>query len=173
MADGLTDLPPGIELRPTEPADRDFLLSVYYSTRADELALLPWTDADKAAFVTSQFEAQDTYYRQVNPDAQFLVVVVEGERIGRLYLNEMDHELRVIDIALLAEHRGRGIGTALMTWIIANADRERRSVTLHVEPWNPAKRLYERLGFASEGPRGIYEFMRRPVAARPQLNTAS
>ena len=173
MAYGLTDLPPGIELRPTEPADREFLLAVYHSTRADELALLPWTDADKVAFVTSQFEAQDANYRQVNPDAQFLVVLADGDRIGRLYLNEMDDELRVIDIALLPEHRGLGIGTALVTWIIANADRERQSVTLHVEPWNPAKRLYERLGFASEGPRGIYEFMRRPVACRPQLNTAS
>ena len=57
------------------------------------------------------------------------------------------------------------LGTALMTWIIADADREGRSVTLHVEPWNPAKRLYERLGFASEGPRGIYEFMRRPATS--------
>jgi ribosomal protein S18 acetylase RimI-like enzyme len=85
----------------------------------------------------------------------------------------MDDELRVIDIALLPEHRGRGIGTALMTWVTAIADREARSVTLHVEPWNPARRLYERLGFASEGLRGIYEFMRRPVATPPQLNTAS
>jgi ribosomal protein S18 acetylase RimI-like enzyme len=173
VADSLTELPSGIELRPTEPADRDFLLSVYQSTRAEELALLPWTDTDKAAFVTSQFKAQDAFYRQITPDAQFLVVVAEGERIGRLYLNQMDDELRVIDIALLPEHRGRGIGTGLMTWITAIADRERQSVTLHVEPWNPAKRLYERLGFASEGPRGIYEFMRRPVATPPQLNTAS
>jgi ribosomal protein S18 acetylase RimI-like enzyme len=58
-----------------------------------------------------------------------------------------------------------GIGFALMTSVTAMADREGRSVTLYVEPWNPAKRLYERLGFASEGVRGIYEFMRRPAAA--------
>jgi len=165
VAYGLTDLPPGIELRPTEPDDRDFLLSVYGSTRAEELSLVPWTDTDKAAFVASQFEAQDSYYRQMYPDALFLVVLVAGEPVGRLYLTRIDDEIRVIDIALLPAHRRRGIGSALMASVTALADREGRSVTLHVEPWNPAKRLYERLGFASEGARGIYEFMRRPAAA--------
>ena len=173
MADDLTDLPPGIELRPCQPGDRDFLLSVYDSTRADELALVPWTQTEKAAFVASQFYAQDLAYHQAYPDAQFRLVVADGQRIGRLYLDRIDDELRVIEIALLAEHRGRGIGSGLMASIAALADREGRSVTLHVEPWNPAKRLYERLGFASEGVHGIYEFMRRPVATQAQLKTAS
>lgn len=162
MADDLTDLPPGIELRPTERGDRDFLLSVYAATRTDELSLVPWTEADRAAFIASQFEAQDAYYRQTYPVAQFLLVVEDDRRIGRLYLDRIDDELRVIEVALLPEHRGRGIGSGLMASITALADREGRSVTLHVEPWNPAKRLYERLGFASEGLRGVYEFMRRP-----------
>jgi ribosomal protein S18 acetylase RimI-like enzyme len=173
VADGLTDLPPGIELRLTEPGDRDFLLAVYGSTRADELALVPWSQTEKAAFVASQFEAQDLAYHQTYPDAQFLLVVADGQRIGRLYLDRVDDELRVIEIALLPEHRGRGIGSGLMTSIAALADREGRSVTLHVEPWNPAKRIYERLGFASEGVSGIYEFMRRPATTAAQLKTAS
>jgi GNAT superfamily N-acetyltransferase len=165
VADGLTELPSDIELRPTELADRDFLLSVYESTRADELALVRWTEADRIGFIVSQFEAQDTYYRQTYPDAHFFVILVDGERAGRLYLDRIDDELRVIDIALLPGHRGRGIGSGTLGWITTIADREGRSVTLHVEPWNPAKHLYERLGFVSEGARGIYEFMRRPAAA--------
>jgi ribosomal protein S18 acetylase RimI-like enzyme len=173
VADGLIDLPAGIELRPSEPADRDFLLTVYAGTRSEELAVVPWTDADKAAFIKNQFDAQDAYYRQTYADAQFLVILADGARVGRLYLGRIDDELRVIDIALLPDQRGRGIGSALMAWIATLADREGRSVTLHVEPWNPARRLYERLGFVSEGVSGIYEFMRRPVAAQPQLNTAS
>jgi ribosomal protein S18 acetylase RimI-like enzyme len=165
VADRLTELPSGIDLRPTEPADRDFLLAVFESSRADELALVAWSEADRRAFVTSQFDAQDTYYRQMHPEGQFLVILVDGEPVGRLYLDRVDDELRVIDIALLPDHRGRGIGSSLLTWVGAIADSEGRSVTLHVEPWNPAKRLYERLGFASEGLRGIYEFMRRPAAS--------
>jgi ribosomal protein S18 acetylase RimI-like enzyme len=163
--DRLTGLPPGIEVRPSEAADRDFLLSVFGSTRDDELALIPWTEADKTAFVVSQFDAQDSYYRQIYSDAEFLVVLADGERVGRLYLAGIEDALRVIDIALLPAHRRHGIGSALMSSITAIADREGRSVTLHVEPWNPAKHLYERLGFVSEGARGIYEFMRRPAAA--------
>jgi len=165
VAHGLTELPSGIELRPTEPTDRDFLLSVFESSRAVELAIVAWSEADRRAFVVSQFDAQDTYYRQTYPDGQFLVILLDGELVGRLYLGRIDDELRVIDIALLPDRRGRGIGTSLLAWVTAIADSEGRSVTLHVEPWNPAKRLYERLGFASEGPRGIYEFMRRPAAS--------
>ena len=173
MADDLTDLPPGIELRSSEASDRDFLLAVYAETRAEELAAVPWSNEERAAFLAFQFNAQDSYYRATYPDGRFLVVLASGEPAGRLYLARADGELRVIDIALLPEYRGRGIGSALMAAVIARAEQEGRSVTLHVEPWNPARRLYERLGFESEGIRGIYEFMRRPVDAEGQLKTAS
>jgi ribosomal protein S18 acetylase RimI-like enzyme len=173
VADDLMDLPEGIDLQPSEPGDRSSLLAVYESTRTEELAAVPWSEDEKAAFIASQFEAQDTYYRQTYPSADFLVVLADGRRIGRLYLTRIDDELRVIDIALLPDHRGRGIGSSLLASIIALAEREGLAVTLHVEPWNPAKRLYERLGFVSEGLRGIYEFMRRPASTPGQLKTAS
>jgi ribosomal protein S18 acetylase RimI-like enzyme len=74
-------------------------------------------------------------------------------------------------VILAPPQRGRGIGTALMNSLIARADAVDKPVTLHVEPWNPAKNLYERLGFETVELRGIYEFMRRPAQA--QLKTAS
>jgi ribosomal protein S18 acetylase RimI-like enzyme len=169
VADGLNAHRLGIELRPATPDDADFLRVVYRSTREDELNLTSWSDEEKAAFVEMQFSAQDSYYRQIHPDGRFLVILRDGLPIGRLYLVRLGDELRIVDIAILPEHRGSGIGTALLADVLAEADEVGLAVSLHVEPWNPAKRLYERHGFASVGPRGVYELMERPR----QLKTAS
>lgn len=151
-----------IELRPATDDDRGFLRDVYGSTRADELALVPWSDDEKAAFVEMQFEAQDSAYRQAYPDGRFLVVLGEGVPIGRLYLARLDGGIRIVDIALLPEHRGAGIGSRLVDDVLAEADAEGVAVSLHVEPWNPARRLYERRGFRVVEERGAYLFMERP-----------
>jgi ribosomal protein S18 acetylase RimI-like enzyme len=171
VAHDLSDRVAGLALRPATHEDRDFLRELYATTRADELAPVPWTEAEKATFVASQFDAQDAAYHGAYPSGEFLVVLERGRPIGRLYVGRLAGELRIIDVTLLPSHRGQGIGTALMRWVIARAQTEGRDVTLHVEPWNPAKRLYEHLGFETVELRGIYEFMRRP--ARAQLNTAS
>jgi ribosomal protein S18 acetylase RimI-like enzyme len=167
--DPLRELPAGIELRPTQLADRDFLLQLYAGTRADEMAIVPWSEADKAAFIEQQFTAQDNAYRGTYPAGEFLVVVAGAKPIGRLYLARLEDELRVVDIVLEPAQRGQGAGSRLMEWLIARADSDGLAVTLHVEYWNPAHAWYERLGFATVERRGIYEFMRRP--ARTQLKT--
>jgi ribosomal protein S18 acetylase RimI-like enzyme len=171
VVDDLTALPPGIELRPAAAADREFLVALYASTRADELSVVPWSDAEKDAFVRMQFDAQDASYRQNHPAAEFLIVLAAREPIGRLYLARLVDELRVIDLALLPAWRGAGIGSALMAGVLRQADRDGVSVTLHVELRNRARRLYERLGFRSVEEGGVYLFMRRPP--RDQLKTAS
>ena len=135
---------------------------MYATTRADELALVPWTDDEKAAFVAMQFEAQDVSYRMTYPDGRFLVVLGDGVPIGRLYLGRLVDEIRIVDIALLPEHRGAGIGSRLIDDVLAEADAAGIFVRLHVEPWNPALRLYERRGFRVVEERGVYLFMERP-----------
>jgi GNAT superfamily N-acetyltransferase len=117
-----------------------------------------------------QFDAQDSWYRQMYPAGEFLVVVDEGTPVGRLYIGRSESEIRIIDIALLPEHRGNGIGSRLFADIFTQADRDGLPVTLRVEPWNPAKRLYGRLGFEPREQEGLYETMVRPPR---QLNTAS
>ena len=155
----------GTELRPATDDDRAFLLAVYASTRAEELAVVPWTDEQKAAFILMQFEAQDASYRQSYPEADFSVIRRDGVDVGRLYVARLDTEVLLVDIALLPEYRGRGIGTQLIGDLLASADKDALPVTLHVKPGSPAKRLYRRLGFESRGVSGPYESMVRP--ARP------
>jgi ribosomal protein S18 acetylase RimI-like enzyme len=158
-----------VGLRPATDGDRDLLLRVYESTRTEEVAALPWTDAEKAAFLRQQAEAQDVDYRASRPSARFLVVTYDGADVGRLYRVDLPGELRLMDLSLLPEHRGRGIGSGLLADLVAEADQRGMTMTLHVEHWNPARRLYDRLGFIPTADNQVYVRMERPprVGAGP------
>jgi ribosomal protein S18 acetylase RimI-like enzyme len=148
-------------LRQAEPGDREFLYRVYASTRAEELAVVPWDDSEKDAFLRAQFDAQDRWYREHYAGASFDVVLIDGEPAGRLYVYRSAAEIRIVDIALLPERRGRGVGTALLRDLLAEADAAGKRVTIHVERFNPALRLYERLGFAVAEDKGVYLLLLR------------
>ena len=171
MVDHLIDAPPGVALRPATPTDRDFLVALFRTTREDELSITGWDEAAKAAFVELQFAAQDQSYRLAYPAGRFDVVERDGRRIGRLSTVRLADEIRIVDIVLLPDERGAGIGTALIDAVLAEAGSLGLAVRLHVEPWNPARRLYERLGFVGVEQRGFHELMERPAAG--QLKTAS
>ncbi|HEY2769903.1 MAG TPA: GNAT family N-acetyltransferase [Solirubrobacteraceae bacterium] len=150
-----------ISLRPVGPDDQSFLRRVYASTREAELANVDWTDEQKAEFVRFQFHAQATHYRERFPDAAHHVILVDGRQAGRLYVDRRPDEICVVDIALLPEFRGRGVGGSLLRDVLAEAERSGCPVTIHVERFNPAQRLYARLGFVlaeEEGP--VYLMMR-------------
>jgi len=154
-----------IALRPVRPQDREFLLSVYASTRTDELAMVPWSEAEKAAFIRQQFDAQTAYWDEQYPDAERSVVEMDGQPAGRLYVQRWPRELRLVDIALLPAFRRRGAGTELIHRLFSEAAGTGTPVTIHVEIFNPARALYERLGFSSRGERGMYMLMEwRPPA---------
>jgi GNAT superfamily N-acetyltransferase len=137
-----------ITLRPSVPEDTDFLYAVYASTRQEELAAVPWDDATKASFLLTQARAQDVDYRTRRPQGEFLVVTADGVDAGRLYRALLDGgELRLMDIALLPDWRGRGIGTRLIEELVEECRLNRWLLSLHVELHNPVRRLYDRLGF--------------------------
>jgi ribosomal protein S18 acetylase RimI-like enzyme len=135
-------------------ADEPFLFRVFAASRADELAVVPWSTEQKIAFLRQQFDAQDREYRTQYPDAEFLVVELDGEAIGRLYVNRGSGELHILDVALLPGWRRRGVGRRLLEDAMAEARAKDAFVSLYVETHNPARRLYDMLGFAlvEEGP---------------------
>jgi ribosomal protein S18 acetylase RimI-like enzyme len=152
-----------LRLRPARASDRALLFQVYASTRADELAVVPWDEPTKQAFLAQQFEAQDVHYKRHYPDASFELIEVDGQPAGRLYVDRRDEEIRIIDIALLPPFRGRGIGGALLSELLDEADASGRKLSIHVERENRARMLYQRLGFtvaADDG--GVYLLMERP-----------
>jgi len=123
---------------------------------------VPWTGGQKEAFLRQQFEAQDRFWREHYDEAGFLVVEVDGAPAGRLYVHRGADEIRVVDIALLPPFRGAGLGTRLLSSLFEEADAKGLPVRIHVEVFNPARHLYERLGFVPAGDRGVYLRMERP-----------
>ena len=157
---------PHISLRPVEDGDMEFLLALYATTREDELKQVPWTPEQKTAFVHHQFWAQHTHWHENYTDTTWDVVLVDGVPAGRLYVARWPEDIRIVDVALMPGHRGAGIGTGLIREIFAEGDESGRKVSIHVEIFNPARRLYERLGFVQAGEHGVYLLMERhPVAA--------
>jgi ribosomal protein S18 acetylase RimI-like enzyme len=167
-------------LRSAGPADAEVLYRIYASTREDELAVVPWDAPTKEAFLRMQFAAQDTQYHANHPRASFDLIMGGEQVLGRLYLDRGEAAWNVIDIALLPEHRGKGIGSRLLTQILAEAGAAGKPVQMHVERFNPAQHLYDRLGFRQIADQGVYLLLEwRPSAdgsvARPsgQPNTTS
>lgn len=148
-----------VTLQSSRPSDDEFLLNVYASTRTDEMKLVDWTEAQKIAFLRMQFQAQSRYYVENYPGAAFQLILLDGEPVGRLYIHRRQDEIRIMDIALLPEHRRRGIGTFLLNQILEEAKSNSVPVTIHVEQFNPAMQLYERLGFYMKEDRGVYRLL--------------
>ncbi len=148
-------------LRPETEADLPFLLSVYASTREAEMAVVPWTQEQKDRFVESQFQLQRKHYKDHYWESQFDIVVVDDVPAGRLYVHRGPSEIRIVDISLLPQFRGQGIGRSLLEGLQAEARKEGKALGIHVERYNPALRLYERLGFKTAGEEGpVYLYMR-------------
>jgi ribosomal protein S18 acetylase RimI-like enzyme len=146
-------------LRAATPEDEPFLRAVYACTRAEELARAPWSDEQKRAFTDQQFTAQDAHYRQHYPTAQYSIIEVQGVPAGRLYVDRWETEIRIIDIALLPEHRRTGIGTKLLRELQDEARTAGKALTIHVEKFNPALSLYHRLGFQLIEDKSVYLFL--------------
>ena len=150
----------GLSFRPMTEADLPFLSGLYASTRTEELAVAPWPEAQKAAFLQSQFEAQHAHYQKHYQGTDFLVIEQGSEAIGRLYLARWAGEHRIVDIAFVPEHRRKGLGQALLGDLLEEAAAVGKAVTIHVEKFNPAMSLYRRLGFVAAGEVGAYDLMR-------------
>ncbi len=150
-----------VGLRPVSAEDREFLFQVYASTRTEEMALVDWDDIKKDEFLRMQFAAQDTYYRDNYTSASFWVLLFDSRPCGRLYIDRWGSEIRIVDIALLPDFRNKGIGSAMLKHIMEEGGRLGLPVTIHVEQFNPALSLYQRLGFLPAGENGVYLLMRQ------------
>ncbi|GAA4745912.1 GNAT family N-acetyltransferase [Flavisolibacter ginsenosidimutans] len=141
---------PLLHLRTITANDEEILCQIYSSTRTEELAqLTDWTASQKEIFLRSQFTAQHNYYQNNYGGAHFWVIEYGSQTIGRLYLHTHYEgaSMRIIDIALLPGWRNRGIGKQILLAIMELAEDTNRSVTIHVESFNRAMKLYKGLGF--------------------------
>ncbi len=164
----------GVTLRAAGDEDAAFLRALFETARPDAVFLAAWPEAARGAFLDRQFGFQTLHYARAYPDAERLLVLKDGAAVGRLILDRAAAQWCLVDIALLPAWRGQGIGTLLLQTALAEAAQASAdAVHLSVHPRNPARRLYERLGFVAmdEEPGAANVAMTwRP--APPQLKTA-
>lgn len=145
-----------ISLRAATPADQDFLLTVFASTRSDELAALALDAKQAEFFIRMQFNAQQQSYSACYPAAKNSIIFLADRSIGRILVDGTDDGLLLVDISILPEYRNLGIGTCLIRDLLTEAAAAGQAVRLHVFKSNRAVRLYQRLGFSTIADDGAY-----------------
>ncbi|MGK7929416.1 MAG: GNAT family N-acetyltransferase [Spirulina sp.] len=157
-----------VSFRPATDADVDFLRELYRSTRIEEVdGWGIYTPEQRDAFLESQFYAQKTHYDRYFSEGRHDIILWENEPIGRFYIYDRESDrVRLIDIALLPQYRNQGIGTQLIQQLQARVVLMGKPLRLYVENFNPARRLYERLGFSYlEGDGGYLQMEWTPKTA--------
>lgn len=150
-----------ITLRPVSESDEPFLLELYAGARAAEMELVPWTDAQKRAFLQMQFAAQKSSYSKEYPEAQHLVICRDSELVGRLYVAHGANRTHILDITISVQHRNAGIGSFVIAETLREADRAGRRTTIHLDSFSPSIRLFERLGFRATEVKGFHVLLER------------
>ena len=157
-------MPASSILTPVSSSDEPFLVELYASTRAEEMALVPWDGEQKRLFLQMQFEAQNQYYRERYPNASFDLIKRDDCPVGRLYLAELADEIRIIDLTFLPAHFDPQVFEALIKEILQKAERIGKSVRIYLENYNPQTEIFVRLGFRKIGEHGIYSLWQRDSA---------
>jgi ribosomal protein S18 acetylase RimI-like enzyme len=152
--------------------DTDFLYQVYASTRCEEMARTGWDEGTIEQFLHFQFNLQHIQYHKNYPTASYYIIYIGDNRAGRLYVNRTSDEIRIIDISLLPEFRGKGLGTNILNDLITEAEVAGLSLRLSVMFNNPARYLYEQLGFSIIGEAGLYMAMERTASIVPKKGKA-
>jgi ribosomal protein S18 acetylase RimI-like enzyme len=147
----------GVTVRVAGPDDPAFFRTLFATTRSDAATLAQWPERERTAFLDSQFRFQDMHYRQAYDGADFLVIACENKPVGRLILDRRGRDWWIVDIGLLPDERGRGLGSAILRGVQAAAVQAAAAkLSLHVEHGNRALALYKRLGFAETGDTGSH-----------------
>ncbi len=152
---------PEVSLRPATAEDDAFLRKVYAASRAEEMSHWGWPAEQREMFLRMQYSARRQGYAASFPGAAHSILVDAGQPAGSMIVSRSASEIRLVDIALLPEHRGHGIGAHVISDLIREAGLVRIPLRLSVACGNPAIHLYQRLGFVSVKTDAMYIEMER------------
>lgn len=158
-------------MRPVElPDDEDFLKRLYFSTREDDAAAWGLPPEHLEPLLDMQYRAQKTQYGLDYPGNVHVILLFDGEQVGRLMTETTETALNGIDLALLTEHRNKGIGDVVMKGLMNKADELGIPFLFSVVKTNyKAIKFYQRLGIAFTG-ETVSHYLLEWSAARAAAN---
>jgi ribosomal protein S18 acetylase RimI-like enzyme len=142
--------------RAATPPDEDFLCRLHRSTRETEVAAWGLPAEQQEALLLLQYKAQSAHYSRSFPSADHQIITIDGKSVGTTLVDRSADEIRLVDIAILPEHRNAGLGTALVRELLDESVACGKPMRLHVFKPSPAVRFYERLGFHRIGDDQVY-----------------
>ena len=161
-----------IRRRAANADDEPFLYDLYSATREEEVSAWGLSAEQRESFLKLQFTARQRHYDIAFAGAEDRIILIDERPAGRILVFRSELEIRLVDIALLPEHQGRGAGAFLLKELIEEARTAAKSLTLHVGKLNPAVRLYQRLGFAVVSDvGGDYKMEWRPTTDQTKEST--
>jgi GNAT superfamily N-acetyltransferase len=161
-----------VGFRPVAPGDEPLLLALYASTRAVELAQVPWSEEQKHSFIQLQFVAQSQHYQAYYPHSEHVIILKEQAPVGRLWVDRGPDEIHVLDLIVLPERQRQGIGGAVLAGLTAEGAASGRPVSIYLDSWSPVAPLFARLGFTQVSENG-HQYLLQWTPAPAQLNSHS
>lgn len=144
-------------LRPEHDADQAFRYALFCNSRLPEWYQVQLEPAIRDELMRHQFRAQTVSYAAQFPQARFDIIELDGRPVGRIVVNRPGDHIHIVDQAVVPELRNRGIGSAIMHALMAEAAAAGVPVRLKVASTNdPSMRLYSRLGFVPIGENAMY-----------------
>ncbi len=146
-----------VQLRPSAESDQSFV------DRLTRLVMEPYVRKtwQNAADIESYF-LKNKFNQAITSIVQF-----ENQDIGRVSVTRTAKEIIIDNIHILPEYQGKGIGSQIIRGILKEADKKNIAVTLLVLTVNPAKKLYDNLGFVTEFEKHCRYHMRRQAKIQP------
>jgi GNAT superfamily N-acetyltransferase len=143
-----------LHARPVNTADEPFLRCLYASSHADQLRDTGWAPSRCRTFLDEQFDFQQRRFLERHPEALFLLLVLDGQPIGRLSWQGTAERMTLIDLCLAPAWRRRGVGGRVLGWLAEAADRRGLPIGLHIARDSAACRLARRFGFSDDASDG-------------------
>jgi len=109
-----------------------------------------------------QSDVQARFHRQRWAERPWCIIELDGRSIGTVSVERTATEMRFGEFYLLPEHQGRGIGSAVLQGVLAEADASALTVNLEYLKWNPVGSLYKRHGFVVTKENDSHYFLSRP-----------
>jgi ribosomal protein S18 acetylase RimI-like enzyme len=150
-----------LSLRPAQMGDDEFLFQLFVERNTARFAPLGWSDTQLRSMLQMQYRARVAGYAQQFANLErFVICIADQQPIGEVLLYRTNQEMRIVDICISDEYREQGIGTQVLSELQREAATTGSAITLSVDHENPARKLYERLGFFETGCNALQAEMR-------------